>query len=179
MPELRDTRHKLKIAIATLLLVDVATAAILFSPLVGSERSRREQLNQLWRELQAKTRQVEPLRGLDKKIVTADQQIDGFYKDRIPERDSAISEELGKLASQSGVTFSQVKYKLEDPEAVGLRRMQLDSELSGDYLHLVAFINALERDPIFFIIDSVELGGEQGGVVKLQIKLETYLKTGA
>jgi hypothetical protein len=30
----------------------------------------------------------------------------------------------------------------------------------------VRFINALERDPLFFIINSVELGGEQGGVVQ-------------
>jgi len=43
-------------------------------------------------------------------------------------------------------------------------------------LQLVRFINALERDRLFFIIDSVELGGEQGGLVKLQLKLETYQK---
>jgi type IV pilus assembly protein PilO len=179
MPELRDTRHKLKIAIAAMLIVDVAAAAVLFSPLVGSERSRREQLAQLWQELRLKTKQVEPLRGLDKKIVTADRQINDFYKDRIAEHDSDISVELGKLASQSGVVFSEVKYKLHDPEPVGLRRVEIDADLSGDYLHLVRFINALERDHIFFIIDSVGLGGEQGGVVKLQMKVETYLKVEA
>jgi len=43
----------------------------------------------------------------------------------------------------------------------------------------VRCINALERDQLFFLVDSVGLGGEQGGVVKLQLKLETYLKTGA
>jgi hypothetical protein len=32
---------------------------------------------------------------------------------------------------------------------------------------------------MFFLVDSVGLGGEQSGVVKLQLKLETYLKTGA
>jgi hypothetical protein len=32
---------------------------------------------------------------------------------------------------------------------------------------------------LLFIIDSVELGGAQGGTVHLQMKLETYLKTGA
>jgi hypothetical protein len=31
---------------------------------------------------------------------------------------------------------------------------------------------------LFFIVDSVQLGGEQGGVVKLQLKLETYQKAG-
>jgi type IV pilus assembly protein PilO len=43
----------------------------------------------------------------------------------------------------------------------------------------VRFINALERDKLFFIVDSVELGGEQGGQVKLGMKLETYLRAGA
>ena len=37
------------------------------------------------------TREVEPLRGMDKKIEAARQQIEGFYKDRMPGQDSAIS----------------------------------------------------------------------------------------
>lgn len=179
MPELRETRRKLKTAIAAMLVVDVVAAGVLFSPLVGSERARREQLAELWKDLRLKTRQVEPLRGLDKKISSAQQQIDDFYKNRIAEHDSDISVELGKLASQSGVTFAEVKYKLHDPEPVGLRRVEIDADLSGDYLHLVRFINALERDRIFFTIDSVGLGGEQGGVVKLQMKVETFLKAEA
>jgi type IV pilus assembly protein PilO len=178
MPDLRDTRGKLRIAVAALMLVDVAAVVVLFSPLVGSERSRREQLGQLWKELQVKTRQVEPLRGLDKKVTVARQQIDDFYRDRIPAKDSAISEDLGKLAAQSGVRIGQIKYKVKDAEPVGLRPVQIEADFSGDYLQLVRFINSLERDPLFFIVDSVDLGGEQGGVVKLQMKLEAYLKTG-
>ena len=178
MSDSRDARKKVKIAIAVLLAVDVVATVVLFSPLVGSERSRREQLGQLWKELQAKTRQVEPLRGLDKKVTVARQQIDDFYRDRIPAKDSAISEDLGKLAAQSGVRIGQIKYKVKDAEPVGLRPVQIEADFSGDYLQLVRFINSLERDPLFFIVDSVDLGGEQGGVVKLQMKLEAYLKTG-
>ncbi|MBV9181136.1 MAG: hypothetical protein JO356_07485, partial [Acidobacteria bacterium] len=54
---------------------------------------------------------------------------------------------------------------------------EVEAELSGDYLQLMRFINALERNRLFFIIDGVELAGEQSGSVKLQIKLETYLRT--
>ena len=57
--------------------------------------------------------------------------------------------------------------------------MEIEADFSGDYLHLVRFINSLERAPLFFIVNSVELGGEQGGVVRLQLKLETYLKSSA
>ena len=44
---------------------------------------------------------------------------------------------------------------------------------------LVRFINSVERNPVFFLIESVQLGGEEGGKVKLQMHLETYLKTEA
>jgi type IV pilus assembly protein PilO len=176
MPINRDARKKLKIAISALLAVDVLAVLVLFSPLVGSERTRRERLDQLWRELQQKTRATEPLRDFDKKIVTAHQQIEDFYKNRLPAQDSAIYEELGKVAAQNGVKIGQIRSKAKDTDPVGLRPVEIEADFSGGYLQLVRFINALERDPIFFIIDSVQLGGEQAGSVKLQLKLETYQK---
>jgi len=179
MPDSRDARKKVKIAIAVLLAVDVLATVVFFSPLVGSERSRREQLDQLWRELQQKTRAAEPLRDFDKKIITARQQIDDFYKNRLPAQDSAIYEALGKLAGQSGVRIGQIRSKAKDTESVGLRPVEIEADFSGGYLQLVRFINALERDQLFFIVDSVQLGGEQGGTVKLQLKLETYQKASA
>jgi len=179
MPDLGNTRRKLKLTIAFLLVVDLAAAAVLLSPIVGSEKSRLAEMDRLWKELQAKTRQVEPLRGMDKKVVLAQKQIDEFYQQRLTGQDSIISSELGKVAAQSGVKISEIKYKVKDPEPIGLRPMEIEANLSGDYLQLVRFINALERDQLFFTIDSVLLGGEQGGVVKLQMKLETFLKASA
>ena len=176
MTDVRDARKKMKIATAVLVLVDVAAAAVLFSPLVGSEQSRRDQLEQLWRELQQKTHEVEPLRDVDKKVAAARTQIDDFYKNRLPAQDSAISEELGKVAKQNGVRIGQIRYKAKETESIGLRPLEIEADFSGDYLQLVRFINALERDRLFFIIASVGLGGEQGGTVKLQLKLETYQK---
>jgi type IV pilus assembly protein PilO len=178
MPDLRQTRRKLKIVLIAMLCLDVLAAVVLFSPLVGSAESRGGQLDRLWRELQQKTRQVEPLRGMDKKVALAGQQIDSFYKDRLPAQDSAIFSEIGRVASQSGVKVLQAKSKVDDPEPVGLRPITVEADLAGDYLQLVRFINALERDKMFFIIDSVTLGGQQNGPVKLQMKLETYLKAG-
>lgn len=178
MTGMRDTRRKLQIAIGVLVAVDLIAVGLLLSPLVGSARSRQAQQEQLWRELQQKTREVEPLQNVDEKIVSTREQIDTFYKTRLPAQPSAISEELGKLASASGVKIGQVRYKPEDPVPIGLRPIEIQADFAGDYLQLVRFINSLERDSLFFIIDSVQLGGEQGGVVKLQMKLETYLKSG-
>jgi Tfp pilus assembly protein PilO len=179
MPDLRQTRKKLKVAIITLLCVDAAAAILYFSPLVGSGSSRKEQLQRLAMEQRQKTKQVEPLRGLDKKVVLAKEEIDQFYRDRIPTRESVISVEMGKRAAENGVKMGQVKYERKDPEAVGLTPLLIEATCQGDYLHLVRFINALERDKTFFIVNSVVLGDAQGGTVKLQMKLESYLRTGA
>jgi Tfp pilus assembly protein PilO len=178
MSDLRETRRKLKIALAFLLGVDVAAVAILFSPLVGSQLARRQQMADLWKELQLKTHQVQPLRGLDKKIVVARQQIDNFYKERLPDRDSAVAEALGRLAAQTGVKIEHIKYSPKETQAAGLSALDVEANLSGNYLQLVKFINSLEREQVFFIVDSVDLGGEQAGIVRLQIKLESYLKSG-
>jgi type IV pilus assembly protein PilO len=178
MPDLKDTRRKVQIALAALAAVDVIAIAVFFSPLVGSEASRRDQLDQAWKELQQKTREVEPLRGLDKKIPVARKEITDFYAQRLPSQDSAISADLGKVATQSGIRIENIKYSEKDPDTVGVRRVEIEADLAGDYLQLVRFVNALERDQLFFLVDSVVLGGEQNGVVKLQLKLETYLRTG-
>jgi type IV pilus assembly protein PilO len=179
MPDLRQTRRNIKSAMAVLLGVDVVAVAVLFSPLVGSTDSRRQELNQLRTELQTKTHQVEPLKNLDKKVITANRQITDFYKKRFPSQDSQIPTQFGKLAAANGVTIEQAKYKVEDEEAGGLHPVELDAGLSGNYVSLAKFINALERDDMFFIISSITLAGEQKGPIKLQVKLQTYLKAGA
>jgi hypothetical protein len=59
-----------------------------------------------------------------------------------------------------------------------LQPVEIDADLSGNYIALAKFINALERDDMLFIISGIELGGEQTGPIKLQMKLETYSRAG-
>jgi type IV pilus assembly protein PilO len=179
MPDLRQTRKKIKTALAVLLGVDLVAAIVFFSPLVGSTESRRQELNQLWGELQTKTRQVEPLKNLDKKVVIANQQIAEFYKKRFPVEDSQIATQLGKLAAENGVSIDAAHYKVKEADIGGLVPVEMEAQLSGNYVSLAKFINGLERDEMFFIIDSITLAGEQKGPIKLQMKFETYLKAGA
>jgi Tfp pilus assembly protein PilO len=175
MPDLRQTRKKLKIAIAVMVGVDLLSAVIYFSPLVGSAESRRQELDRLQTDLNVKTRQVAPLQNLPQKVVLASKQIADFYKKRLPAQDSEIPTDFGKLAAENGVTIDQAKYPVKDLEPGGLERVEIEADLSGNYTSLARFINALERADMFFIINSITLGGEQGPV-KLNLKLETYLK---
>jgi type IV pilus assembly protein PilO len=179
MPDLRQTRKNIKTALAVLVGVDIVAVIVFFSPLVGSTESRRQQLNQMWVELQTKTSQVQPLKNLDKKVLIANQQLAEFYKKRFPSQDSQIVTEFGKLAVANGVTIDQARYRVQDVETDRLYPVEMDASLTGNYVALAKFINALERDDTFFLIDGITLGGDQKGPIKLQLKLETYLKAGS
>lgn len=179
MPDLRQTRKKLTAALAIMAAVDVLAAVVYVSPLVGSAEARRLQMNQLQAELNTKTREVAPLKDLPHKVVIANREIADFYKKRFPAQNSDIASEFGKLAAANGVKIEQGRYKVKEEEVGHVQPVEIEYDLAGDYTALAKFINALERDPTFFVIDSVTLGGEQRGPVKLSMKLETYLKAGS
>ena len=176
MVDVRHLRKRLVLVLTILVGVDLVCSIILLSPL---GRSRQAEILSLQEQLRLKTQQVQPLRGLDKKVVVAKQQIADFYRDRLPSDYSAILEEMGKVADENGTNIAQVKYHLEDEEGGGLRPITIDSLLSGDYLHVVKFINALERDKMLFIVNSIAVGDAKGGTVRLQLKMQTYMKSGA
>jgi Tfp pilus assembly protein PilO len=176
MPDLQKTRKQLKIAVAAMVVCDVVAAGILFSPLVGSAASRQTQINQLFVEYRAKTKDVEPMRDMPDKVATAKGQISDFYKERFAARDSDLTTELGKLAAENGIHILNAKYKEEEPEASGIIPVAIEGSFAGDYLQLVRFINTVERSKMFFTVDSVDLAGEGKGPVHLQITLHSYLR---
>jgi type IV pilus assembly protein PilO len=122
---------------------------------------------------------AQPLRGLDAKLETATAEADRFYRQRLPQSDSEFAAELGALTKKQGVRYTRGAY-VHKPILAGtageLTQVQIDSSLSGDYRPLVQFINALERDKMFFVIDSIVLSGQQSGAVNLRLRLRTYLR---
>ena len=181
MPDLRQTRKKIITALVIMAAVDLLALVVYVSPMVGSSESRKLAIATLQAELTAKTKQVAPLKDLPGptgKVQLARREIADFYKKRIPVQDSQIPAEFGKLASENAVAIEQVKYKLPEGTLGNLQPVELDADLGGNYTALARFINALERDDMFFIINSITLGGEQQGPVKLNLKLEAFLRTG-
>jgi len=63
MTELKQTRNKLYIVLAVLLVLDVAAVAMLMTPIAGRESLRQQELRQAW--LNLKARESAPWRGLD------------------------------------------------------------------------------------------------------------------
>jgi type IV pilus assembly protein PilO len=122
----------------------------------------------------------QPLEGLDEKLAQATKDADRFYKQRLPFADSDVAGELGALAKKQGVRLIRVQYAHAPvlPGTAGeLTEARMDASLSGDYRPLVLFVNALERDKMFFLITGVTLTGQQSGTVGLRVRVTTYLRS--
>lgn len=122
--------------------------------------------------------QAQPLRGLDTKITTSTQDADAFYADRLPYAYSQVLSELGRLTQKSNVRLANVQYAQQPllSGANALTELHMDASVSGDYRPIVEFINGLERDKMFFLVNGINLSGQQTGVVNLRIRLTTYLR---
>jgi type IV pilus assembly protein PilO len=120
-----------------------------------------------------------PLEGLDAKLTQATADADKFSVKRLPFAYSEVAAELGALAKKQNVKLTRVQYA-ESPVLEGgagaLTEVRMDASLSGDYRQLVLFINGLERDKLFYLIEGVTLTGQQSGTVGLRVRLTTYLR---
>jgi Tfp pilus assembly protein PilO len=119
-----------------------------------------------------------PLRGLDGKLAASTADADKFYQDRLPFEYSQVLTELGALTKKSGVRLMHVQYAqspvLKDNYA--LTELRLDANVTGDYRPIVQFINAAERDKLFFVINGINFSGQQTGQVNLRLRMTTYLR---
>jgi type IV pilus assembly protein PilO len=122
----------------------------------------------------------QPLEGLDEKLAQATKDADKFYKQRLPFSISEVVGELGALTKKQGVKLTRANYayaSVLEGTAGELTEARIDASFSGDYRPLVLFINALERDKMFFLITGVTLTGQQSGTVGLRLRLTTYLRS--
>ncbi len=82
-------------------------------------------------QLKALEIQTAPLRGLDQRVEKSRQQIDTFYKKRIPFDYSVISARIGELAVSSSVRLSRVQYAQGKPGSA-LTEISMDAGVSGE-----------------------------------------------
>lgn len=126
-------------------------------------------------ELKAMELQTTPLRGLDKRVEQSREQVNAFYAKRIPPNYSTIAGRVGELQVASGVRLTRMEYTQGAPGNY-LTKISLDASINGEYPAIMRFINSLERDPIFFLIEGMKLTGQQGGTVSLRMQVSTWMR---
>lgn len=102
-----------------------------------------------------------------------------LYVEDVPARWSEISEHMEKLFQTTGVTAPGISYQIPTDEKnalPGIQEVKIDTTVTGDYSKVAGFINALEQDKVFFIINKISLSNQEAGTVSLSITIDTFLR---
>jgi len=118
---------------------------------------------------------AKPLRGVDSKLAASQDDAAKFYEQRLPYAYSDVATQLGALAKKNNVRLSRAGYTQAAP-ANGVTELRIDASVSGEYRSLAEFINGLERNKSFFLIENVALSGAQNGLVNLQMRIGTWIR---
>jgi type IV pilus assembly protein PilO len=160
--------------VALLLILNLVLAVRLFLAWSTLRSASADQLQQQQTAYRALQLEMAPLRGLPQKVTLSRTQAGEFYTARFPAAYSTISATINDLASKNSVRLTNLAYT-PTPAIAGLAEVRMDASLSGEYAPMMHFINGLERSKTFFLINGLTLTGQQGGLVNLRLKLNTYL----
>ena len=156
MASIREVRKTLMPVLIGLVVLDLACVGYLFSPAGRSREARQRDFDALQVQLTAKRQEVLPTRGMDGKLKQASQRHHGVSTRSVSRHNiPPCRKSWARWRRQTGVHLAAVKYDDKDAPVEGLRKLNIEISLSGDYLQEVKFINALERDKMFFLIDGV------------------------
>ncbi|HXP10052.1 MAG TPA: GspMb/PilO family protein [Acidobacteriaceae bacterium] len=160
--------------VALLLILNLVLAVRLFLAWSTLRSAGADQLSQQQTALRALQLEMSPLKGLPQKVDLSRTQANDFFGARFPAAYSTISATINDLAAKNSVHVTNLSYNpARAPE--GLVELRLDASLSGEYAPLMHFINGLERSKTFFLISGLTLTGQQGGLVNLRLRVNTYL----
>jgi Tfp pilus assembly protein PilO len=181
MRNLTKVRRQFVVVLAVLGVVDLLLIIYLLLP--GSSPSGRLAKEQsLQQQVTALTLEVAPLHGIDKKLAQTRVDVKKFYEQKVPSQFSEISQHLEKLMQETGVTASggihynqgtEQKDKVDLPD---VRRVSIETTVTGEYSKVARFINAMEQDKFVFVIEQISLTSQESGAISLQVKFETFMK---
>ena len=166
--------------VALLLIFDLVLATRLLVAWHDSRSDHSAQYNAdlaTYAQLQS---QAAHLQALPARLASSRRQADAFVSARVPLTDSEVISELGALSTRDHVRLSRASYT-PAPAIPGMVELRIEASVSGEYTPIMHFINDMERDKdhAFFIIRSITLTGEQGGLVSLRLRLTTYMRVDA
>ena len=181
MKDLAKVRQQFTLALGIMGAVDLLMIIYLLLP-GSSPSAKMAQEESLRNQKAALTREVMPLRGIDKKLDQTRDDVKKFYAQKVPDQYSEISQHIEKITQEAGVSIQAVRYtqdkntNSEKYKLANVKRVDIETTVDGEYGKVARFINAMEQDRLVFIIDQITLNSQDSGTISLQIKFQTFLK---
>jgi Tfp pilus assembly protein PilO len=184
-------RQAVPLLITVLALVNALFFGLVLRPAGARASAAREGMRQLQDEVKSRRATVAHLGEIESKLGEARSEDVSFYQQKFLPRAtgfSTVMEELEKLAVASHVKRGGANWSLTDvPDRPDLSAVEITTTMEGDYAGIVQFVNRVERDPLFLLIDQVSavggapppgqtLASNAPRSVRLAIRLITYFR---
>jgi Tfp pilus assembly protein PilO len=177
-------KRSLMLPLLIAVLVNVALLVLVVLPLtrsVAAEEARAIRAAQARQDAQMAFARAE---AIVKGKARADQELTRFYGQVLPANSSgarAITfSTIQQLATKAGLKVGNQTWSIREPEEIGeLTKYATDLVLTGNYRGIRQFIYAVETQPAFLVLESVELKQEagQGEPLSVLVRLATYYRT--
>lgn len=166
-----------------LVLLLAVDAAVYAGWLKGSEVSpgvAAARIMQLEREVATREAEVQRLRRVRELLPQARPALASFLRERFPSERagfSAVAVALSAAARSAGVQLENVSYRTR-PERTRteLVTVEVSADLQGGYSNLLRYLELLEQDPGFYLIEDLGVVSSQRGGLKLQARLVTFFR---
>lgn len=176
-------KRSLMLPLLIALAVNVALLVLAVLPLtrsVAAEEARAVDAAQARLEAQRTFARAD---AIVKGKARADRELARFYGEVLPPNQSGAVRityaNLQQLARNAGLRVDRQVNSQRDPEAAGgLTTYRVELTLSGPYRGIRQFIHAIETQPSFLVIESLELASAAGQNEPLQVtvNLATYYR---
>lgn len=168
------------LALAVLLLADVALVAFLWSGSRQGPDALRAERNQL--AMQAKLLRADLRRGetIRASLPQVGGDCDTFYHQSFLDAKtgySQIESDLGAIAEKADVRTPALSFQQKPIDGRGVTQISIKTAVDADYPSVIRFINGLERSKNFYLVDDLQLASATSGGIRLEIEMHTYFRT--
>ncbi len=172
-------KKRIRIVILTVLALDAALAAFNWWVVGATPESQKQELGQL-RELHQKWQNdIQRASDIRSRLAGTEAECNRFFEGQFLDEgisSSALVEDLNSIAAGAGLRPPAVNYKYQELEKRNVREVAITATVDGSYANIVRFVRGLERSERFYLMDHLALASAQGGELKLNLQLKTYLR---
>ena len=173
------SRVRLQTALGILLLINAVLLFFLLRSGGSTAAERADELARLEASHRLAERKVSKLRQLKQEVQDATQNEQRFAEGNFLSRSAAFSRmlaDLERLAADNKLQPTDATYRLnESGNKLGWVNVEVSLQMQGEYPDLVHFLNQLEQSHLFWIIESLDVDGQTGQNLRLNLQAATYL----
>jgi Tfp pilus assembly protein PilO len=184
MQKPQNIRRILQISVLACAVADAALLLVYLSPWVPSRAEAAARVNSERVQLEILRERVNRLQQLQAHLGRSRQQADELVQSSMRPEGTVFSDvltEFNRMAQRTRVRASNIAFQPSKETQAGLRQIGITANLEGQYSDVIEFLNAVERSPIFFIVNEISLSEGAGeshekGVIRLYVQMQTYAR---